>query len=207
MNNIKELVNAVADKIISNKDYLTELDQAIGDGDHGINMARGMEVVKTKIAALPDDATVPDILKQIGMALVSSVGGASGPLYGTAFLRAAGAWGKENNLNAFRQALEAGVKGIQDRGKAVAGEKTMLDALIPAMDALTEAMDVGKDQKDALNAMVKAAEEGMEHTRTIIATKGRASYLGERSLGHQDPGATSSTIMLKTGVDFLNGVE
>lgn len=205
MCDIKALVNKVADEIIKNKDLLTQLDQEIGDGDHGINMARGFENVKIKINQMNDSAPVSEYLKQIAMTLIASVGGASGPLYGTAFLRASQNYKNESNLEDFKNAFESAIKGIKERGKATFGEKTMLDTLIPAFDTLCESMDAKKSQKECLDEMLISALKGVEHTRTIIATKGRASYLGERSLGHQDPGATSCGIILKAGIDFING--
>lgn len=197
MDILKAPVVAIAQAIIANKDYLTELDAAIGDGDHGINMARGFTAVAVKIA----DADVKDIgavLKLVGMTLISTVGGASGPLYGTAFLRAA-ALGQSkitvDNVD-ISHMLEAAIKGIKDRGKAHEGEKTMLDALEPAYRAFKESATENKSLAQCLTQACVAAQEGLEFTKTIVATKGRASYLGERSLGHQDPGATSSYIML-----------
>lgn len=195
----KDAVKTVGQAVIDNKVFLTELDQAIGDGDHGINMARGFESVFKKMDTLQDEADFSTILKTVGMALISSVGGAAGPLYGTAFLRAAGACKDKTEIDAVtaKTMLDAAIKGIQDRGKAQKGEKTMLDALIPASEAIGQGIADGKDMRACLSAAVQAAAEGVAYTKTIIATKGRASYLGERSIGHQDPGATSSTIMLE----------
>ena len=193
-----EILEAIADKIQEQKDFLTELDNEIGDGDHGINMARGFAAVKEK---LPDmaDREVGSMLKEVGMTLVSTVGGASGPLYGTAFMKAGMAckgvaeMGGEDLL----KALSAAIAGVKQRGKSEEGEKTMLDVLCPAERALSEALEEGATLKEALGKAVEAAEAGLAHTKDIIATKGRASYLGERSLGHQDPGATSSLLMLQ----------
>ena len=193
-----EILEAIADKIQEQKDFLTELDNEIGDGDHGINMARGFAAVKEK---LPDmaDREVGSMLKEVGMTLVSTVGGASGPLYGTAFMKAGMAckgvaeMGGEDLL----KALSAAIAGVKQRGKSEEGEKTMLDALCPAERALSDALEAGATLKEALGKAVDAAEAGLAHTKDIIATKGRASYLGERSLGHQDPGATSSLLMLQ----------
>ncbi len=193
-----EILEAIADKIQEQKDFLTELDNEIGDGDHGINMARGFAAVKEK---LPDmaDREVGSMLKEVGMTLVSTVGGASGPLYGTAFMKAGMAckgvaeMGGEDLL----KALSAAIAGVKQRGKSEEGEKTMLDALCPAERALSDALEEGATLKEALGKAVDAAEAGLAHTKDIIATKGRASYLGERSLGHQDPGATSSLLMLQ----------
>ena len=207
MKNIKEAIRIIGKAIIDNKSYLTDLDQAIGDGDHGINMARGFESVISKIDALPDDADGNTILKTVGMGLLSSVGGASGPLYGTAFLRAA-ALMKDKNTVDLPLAIEmliAAIKGIQDRGKAVQGEKTMLDVLIPVKNSLEESFKQQLNTAEALTKAVEIAKASVEYTKTIIATKGRASYLEERSIGHQDPGATSSYIMLESLTDYIKG--
>ena len=184
---VLEILHAIGEKITEEKLYLIELDNVIGDGDHGINLARGFAEVEKK-RPMMEGKDIGTMLKTAGMALVSTVGGASGPLYGTAFMQAGKALAGKTELDAF-------VAGVQLRGKSVAGEKTMLDAMIPARDAFKAALDAGKGAKDALADAVAAAEQGVEYTKTIIATKGRASYLGERSLGHQDPGATSFTTM------------
>lgn len=192
-------MQAVAKRIEAEKDFLTQLDNEIGDGDHGINMARGFQAVEQKLPTLADK-DIGAILKGVGMQLVSTVGGASGPLYGTAFMKAGAACKDKMELDGagFAAALDAAIGGIKMRGKAHEGEKTMLDALCPAYAALQEGLAAGSDTKAALEAAVAAAEKGVEYTKTIIATKGRASYLGERSIGHQDPGATSSLYMLQT---------
>lgn len=196
---ILEIIAAIAKKIEAEKDFLTELDNEIGDGDHGINLARGFKSVEEKLPTFADK-DIGAILKGVGTQLVSTVGGASGPLYGTAFMKAGNVCkGKTELTDAeFVAALEAAIGGIKMRGKAVEGEKTMLDALCPAYKALKAGIDSGKDLVAALADGVNAAAEGVEYTKTIIATKGRASYLKERSLGHQDPGATSSLFMLQT---------
>ena len=193
-----EILANMAEKIQEQKDFLTELDNEIGDGDHGINMARGFAAVKEKLPAMADK-DVGAILKEVGMALVSTVGGASGPLYGTAFMKAGMACKGMAEISGedMLKALSAAIAGIKQRGKSEEGEKTMLDALCPAERALSEALEGGAALKDALGKAVDAAEAGLLHTRDIIATKGRASYLGERSLGHQDPGAASSLLMLQ----------
>ena len=195
-------VIAIIEKFIADVDeqklFLTELDNVIGDGDHGINLARGFDAVKDVMPTF-EGKDIGAVMKTIGMKLVSTVGGASGPLYGTAFMKA-GAYlnGKqEMNMDDFIGMMEVAIDGIQKRGKAVQGEKTMLDAMIPAYEAMKASYEADADVKKALDAGVAAAEEGIEYTKTIIATKGRASYLGERSIGHQDPGATSFTLMLK----------
>jgi len=193
-----EILANMAEKIQEQKDFLTELDNEIGDGDHGINMARGFAAVKEKLPAMADK-DVGAILKEVGMTLVSTVGGASGPLYGTAFMKAGMACKGMAEISGedMLKALSAAIAGIKQRGKSEEGEKTMLDALCPAERALSEALEGGAALKDALGKAVDAAEAGLLHTRDIIATKGRASYLGERSLGHQDPGAASSLLMLQ----------
>ena len=193
-----EILVAIAEKVQAQKDLLTELDIEIGDGDHGINMARGFAAVKAKLPGLTDK-DVGAILKDVGMTLVSTVGGAAGPLYGTAFMKAGMACKGLSEIDGeqFLRAFSAAVAGIRQRGKSEEGEKTMLDALCPAERALAEALGSGASLKAALGKAVEAAEEGLAHTRDIVATKGRASYLGERSLGHQDPGATSSLLMLQ----------
>jgi phosphoenolpyruvate---glycerone phosphotransferase subunit DhaL len=184
--------------IAEHKDELTELDSAIGDADHGTNMDRGMTAVVKTLDEGAGGETPSAVLKQAGMKLVSTVGGASGPLYGTAFLRMSAAAGDAPDLDAatFAKAVRAGLEGVVTRGKAVAGDKTMFDALSPAADALDAAVADGKSLTDALQAAVAAAEKGRDATIPLVARKGRASYLGERSAGHQDPGATSVTLLL-----------
>lgn len=187
-----------------NKDYLTSLDSAIGDADHGINMDRGFGAVMAKLPAVAA-SDIGNILKTVGMTLVSTVGGAGGPLYGTFFMRAGAAVANKTELTAqdLLAALEAGLEGVQQRGKATPGEKTMVDALTPARDAMRAALQNGSDAGQALRAAADAAEAGMKATIPMLATKGRASYLGERSIGHQDPGATSSFLLLKTMSEVL----
>ena len=202
---IYECIEKIAEKIRENKDFLTDLDREIGDADHGVNMARGFSAVEEK---LPKDETdIGLMLKKTGMTLLSTVGGASGPLYGTAYMEAGKiAAGKtEISPEDFGAMLAAAIAGIQKRGKAVRGEKTMLDALIPAYDAYMAKVGEGADIAAALDAACSEAEKGIEFTKTIRATKGRASYLGDRSIGHQDPGATSATLTLETIRDFLKG--
>lgn len=192
------IIEGMAKKIEAEKDYLTQLDNEIGDGDHGINMARGFEAVEKKLPSLVG-GDIGALLKGVGMQLVSTVGGASGPLYGTAFMKAGMACKGLTELDgpAFVKAMEAAVDGIKMRGKATEGEKTMLDALCPALKVMQDEVAAGKSLKEVLQDAAAAAEKGVEYTKTIIATKGRASYLGERSLGHQDPGATSSLYLLQ----------
>ncbi|WP_292261586.1 dihydroxyacetone kinase subunit DhaL [Megasphaera sp.] len=192
------IIEGMAKKIEAEKEYLTELDNEIGDGDHGINLARGFEAVEKKLPSLAG-GDIGALLKGVGMQLVSTVGGASGPLYGTAFMKAGMACKGLTEIDgpAFVKAMEAAVDGIKMRGKATEGEKTMLDALCPALKVMQDDVAAGKSLKEALQDAAQAAEKGVEYTKTIIATKGRASYLGERSLGHQDPGATSSLYLLQ----------
>ena len=201
---ILEIIAAIAKKIEAEKDFLTELDNEIGDGDHGINLARGFKSVEEKLPTFADK-DIGAILKGVGTQLVSTVGGASGPLYGTAFMKAGNVCkGKMELTDAeFVAALDAAIGGVKMRGKAIEGEKTMLDALCPAYKALKDGIDGGKNLIAALADGVEAAAKGVEYTKTIIATKGRASYLKERSLGHQDPGATSSLFMLQCALEVL----
>jgi dihydroxyacetone kinase-like protein len=175
------------------------LDTAIGDGDHGTNMNRGMQKALEKLGGIEGD-DIGATLKAVGMALVSSVGGAAGPLYGTLFLQmGASATGKSTlDTAGWADAVEAGVKGVQMRGKAVAGDKTMVDALLPALEALRAAQAEGVAPADAAARSADAAEEGMKATIPLEARKGRASYLGPRSVGHQDPGATSTHLLLRS---------
>ena len=198
------MIEAIAHRIEAEKDFLTQLDNEIGDGDHGINLSRGFKAVEEKLPSLAGK-DIGTILKTTGTQLVSTVGGASGPLYGTAFMKAGNAVKGMESIDAtgFAAAMEAAIGGIRMRGKAEEGEKTMLDALCPAYRALTAALDEGKDLKTAIEDAVAAAAKGVEHTKEIIATKGRASYLGERSIGHQDPGATSSLYMLEAVLGCL----
>lgn len=197
-------IGAISTAIAKNKEELTSLDAAIGDADHGINMARGFQAVSAKLSQLAADTDAAAVLKTVGMTLISTVGGASGPLYGTAFLRAAASLqGKQGFAAADGAAmLAAAIAGIKERGKAVRGEKTMLDALEPAYEAFVSAEQAGKSLSECLTAARASAFDGVAYTKTIIATKGRASYLGERSLGHQDPGATSSYLILEALEQF-----
>jgi phosphoenolpyruvate---glycerone phosphotransferase subunit DhaL len=183
--------------VAENKNLLTDLDAAIGDGDHGSNMDRGMQAV---VAALDDttQVTASALFNKVGMTLVSTVGGASGPLFGTFFLRVGTSLGDttEITLGQLATALRAGLEGIVARGKAEAGDKTMYDALAPAVNALDVAVSDGKDKADALKMALVAAEGGRDATTPMLARKGRASYLGERSVGHQDPGATTVALLM-----------
>ena len=201
-------VKAFAAEVSDNRAYLTRLDSAIGDGDHGTNMDRGMRKAVERLDTVQGE-DIGGALKAVGMALVSSVGGAGGPLYGTLFMQMGSASdGKsELDLAGWADAVEAGVKGVQTRGKAEPGDKTMVDALLPAAESLRQAAGEGAELGDALRRSAAAAEEGMKATIELVARKGRASYLGPRSAGHQDPGATSSYLLLKSAADVLGGDE
>lgn len=187
-----------------NKDYLTQLDSAIGDADHGANMDRGFAAVLDKLPSVADK-DIGAILKASGMTLVSTVGGAGGPLYGTWFMRAGMALDGKTEVTAedLLAAFQAGLAGVQQRGKATTGEKTMVDAMTPACAAMQASLAGGADTATALVAAAAAAEQGMRDTIPMLATKGRASYLGERSIGHQDPGATSSAMLFRCAADVL----
>ena len=189
-----DIIARMSDIIQENKDFLTELDMPIGDSDHGINMARGFQAVAAKLPTL-EGKDAGTILKTVGMTLVSTVGGASGPLYGTAFMKAGAkmAGKTELGMDDLIAMLHEAVEGIKMRGKSTTGEQTMLDAMVPALEAMKAA---DGSAAEVLAAGLKAAQDGVEATKGMIATKGRASYLGERSLGHQDPGATSFTLLL-----------
>jgi phosphoenolpyruvate---glycerone phosphotransferase subunit DhaL len=196
-------LSAFRDAVHEHGAYLTELDSAIGDADHGANLIRGMDAVMAAVEPPPGNAG--DLLKKVGMTLVTSVGGASGPLYGTFFLRAATAVGDATVLDgpALLTALRAGLEGIVARGKAEAGDKTMYDALAPAMAAFEEALASGAEPDVAARAAADAAASGRDATEPMLALKGRASYLGERSVGHLDPGAASSALLLAALADTL----
>lgn len=199
------VLKRIGEKIEAEKEYLTELDQPIGDSDHGINLARGFQEVENKLPSM-EDKDIGTILKTAGMALVSKVGGASGPLYGSAFMKMGMALnGKmDMDMNDFLGAVEAAVEAVKQRGKATVEEATMLDAMVPALDAMKQAAAGGMDRNGVLEAGCKASWAGAEHTKDLVATKGRASYVGERGLGHQDPGATSFSFMLETVKNTLS---
>jgi dihydroxyacetone kinase-like protein len=195
-------VEAFSSIAAENREYLTRLDAAIGDADHGINMDRGMKAVRAKLDGLEGD-DIGALLKTVGMTLVSTVGGAAGPLYGTLFLQMGVATAGKSELEPedWAAALDAAVKGVQMRGKAEPGDKTMVDALIPARDSFSAAVAERASFEEALRRSAEAAEKGMLATTPLVAKKGRASYLGERSAGHQDPGATSSQLLVKAAAD------
>src|SRR5512135_2806819 len=196
-------IKAIANVIGENSTYLTQLDAAIGDADHGANMDRGFKAVMNKLPEI-SDKDIGTIFKTVGMTLVSTVGGAGGPLYGTLFMQmgTATAGKTELTLADWTAALEAGLKGVLMRGKANLGDKTMVDALTPAVESLKAAGANGASLADALRQSEQSAEKGMKDTIPLVAKKGRASYLGERSAGHQDPGATSSYLLLKAAADM-----
>ena len=198
-------VRAFQTEMAEHKDRLTELDAAIGDADHGTNMDRGMRAVVAKLDG--SDADIAGLFKTVGMTLVSTVGGASGPLYGTLFLRMGTAMAGRAALDGegWAAALEAGVEGVQARGKAVPGDKTMVDALVPAAAAFRATVARGGSTGEAWHRAAVAARAGVKATIPLVARKGRASYLGERSAGHQDPGATSSYLLVECGAEVLGG--
>ncbi|MEJ2706877.1 MAG: dihydroxyacetone kinase subunit DhaL [Anaerolineales bacterium] len=199
-------IKASVEVLAENKVYLTELDAAIGDADHGANMDRGFKAVLNKLPEL-NDKDIGTIFKTVGMTLLSTVGGAGGPLYGTFFLQAgmSTAGKMELSLEDWKDALDAAVKGVVMRGKAELGDKTMVDALTPAVESLKKSAQNGDKLDHALHESAQAAKQGMEATIPMVAKKGRASYLGERSAGHQDPGATSSYLLLEAAAETLDG--
>lgn len=200
-----QFLERVAERIADRREELTQLDSPIGDADHGANLDRGFSAVLARLPALADQ-DIGAILRNAGTTLVSTVGGSSGPLYGTAFIRAGGVLaGKRTASSAdILAALEAGLEGIIARGKAQPGEKTMIDTIAPCTAAFRAAIADNDDMLPALRRAVGAAEAGMRATIPMLATKGRASYLGERSIGHQDPGATSAYYLM---LSFLEVVE
>jgi dihydroxyacetone kinase-like protein len=189
-------VRRFADLVADQRSYLTDLDSAIGDADHGINMDRGMHAVCDALdTARP--GTADELFKLVGMTLVSSVGGASGPLYGTFFLRLGAACGPRDaiSLDDLAKAFRAAVEGLVARGRPELGDKTMYDSLQPALEALEAGIEDGRSAGDAFSSAWRAAANGRDATIPMVARKGRASYLGERSAGHQDPGATSAALL------------
>ena len=190
------------------KEQLTELDAAIGDADHGINMDRGFKKI-TNILPSFADQDISSILKTVSMTLISSIGGASGPLYGTWFLRASKVTNGKQELTAadLLELLKSGLNGVIERGKAQLGDKTMVDVLSPAVTAFEQAIRNNSNTVVALEASVTAAEQGLKQTIPMLAKKGRASYLGDRSIGHQDPGGTSAYWMLRSLLEVVEGSE
>lgn len=203
---LQDWISRFSAAIAEKREWLTELDSAIGDADHGANMARGMTAVTEKLGAGAPTG-IDDLLKTVGMTLVSSVGGASGPLYGTFFLRMGMSAGAVSSLDgpALAAALRAGLEGIVARGKPEAGDKTLFDAMAPAVDALDDALASGASVSEGARAAADAAAAGRDATLPLVARKGRASYLGERSAGHLDPGAASTAILFETLADAIAG--
>lgn len=196
---IKEWLSSVADTYEKNKDYLTQLDSDIGDADHGINMNRGFKLVKEMINN-EDKESISDIFKSTGTILIKNIGGSSGPLYGTFFLNAGILSNNKENLSLsdITDIFNKGANAISSLGKSKTGEKTMLDTLFPSLDAMKESINENSEDAELFkNKIMEAAENGMKSTINMLATKGRASYLGERSVGHQDPGATSMFMLIK----------
>ncbi|MCB0186430.1 MAG: dihydroxyacetone kinase subunit L [Caldilineaceae bacterium] len=203
---LQDWLRRYAELIEAQESYLSELDAAIGDGDHGANMMRGMETVRTRLHEEQEtEATVSTLMRNVAMTLISSVGGAAGPLYGAFFLRAAKDAGNSQSITLVQLAhmFHSGLEGVQQRGKAVATEKTMIDAMLPAVDALAKAADDDQSVAMAVASAAAAAEGGMKETIMMQATKGRASYLGARSIGHQDPGATSTYYLFLAAKETL----
>ena len=200
---VKAWMTAGAAVIGEHKHELNTLDREIGDGDHGENMDRGLRAVAEALDRLPDDSTPNAALRSIAMTLISTVGGASGPLYGTAFLKAADPIGDASQIDgpALVALLTAARDGIVSRGKAQPGDKTMIDAWTPAVDAAATAQDAGASVSDILREAADAAEAGAVATEPLVARKGRASYLGERSAGHRDPGAQSTALLLRAAAE------
>jgi len=194
-----------AKRIEENKAYLTKLDAAIGDADHGINMSRGFRAVMEKLPTVKDK-DIGTVLKTTGMSLVSTVGGAGGPLYGTLFMRAGMSVDKQEELSEedLVELFDAALQGVMQRGKSEPGQKTMIDAIKPGLDALREAVENGADTTEAMKQATDAAYQGVKDTIPLLAKKGRASYLGERSRGHQDPGATSSFMLFQSLYSVLS---
>lgn len=204
MARILEAVDLLANEMIKQKDYLTALDKAIADGDHGINMARGFTNIKERVATL-DDISCKSVLECMGRTLLTTVGGAAGPLYGNGFIAAAEACPADAKLDieTIYLLLTAAVNAIQKRGRSKAGDKTMLDVLIPVQECFSPEYSEGRSLAFCMDAALKAAKNGVIFTSTIPARRGKASYIGEASIGHEDPGATSSMIMVKALYDFL----
>lgn len=202
---VRRLLDVVGTRVIESRDLLTDLDRTIGDGDHGVNMARGFSAVREKLASMPENTGIESLLKTAGMTLVSTVGGASGPLYGTAFIYAAQelAGAVEMTPDLLSRAIRAAANGIVKRGRAGVGDKTMLDTIEPVAAFLESPESVGSSPDEWMREVRRIARAGMESTVPMKARKGRASFLGERSIGHCDPGAMSSCIMIETALDVL----
>lgn len=205
MTRIKDALDAVAAAIIAQKDYLTDLDRQIADGDHGINMTRGFQAAMDAVEEMDDTTKPGPVLETIGRAFIHNVGGAAGPLYGTGFIKAAAVCDEDTKLNvaSFEKLLGAAIAGIEKRGHAKKGDKTMLDALIPIHACFLPENAEGKTLFEVLQDASHAVKEGVNYTKTIAARRGRASLVGERSIGHEDPGAVSSMLMYRALYNFL----
>ena len=205
MTRIKDALDAVAAAIIAQKDYLTDLDRQIADGDHGMNMTRGFQAAMDAVEEMDDTTKPGPVLETIGKAFIHNVGGAAGPLYGTGFIKAAAVCDENTKLNvaSFEKLLGAAIAGIEKRGHAKKGDKTMLDTLIPIHACFLPENAEGKTLFEVLQEASHAAKEGVDFTKTIAARRGRASLVGERSIGHEDPGAVSSMLMYRALYNFL----
>ena len=205
MTRIKDALDAVAAAIIAQKDYLTDLDRQIADGDHGINMTRGFQAAMDAVEEMDDTTKPGPVLETIGKAFIHNVGGAAGPLYGTGFIKATAVCDENTKLNvaSFEKLLGAAIAGIEKRGHAKKGDKTMLDTLIPIHACFLPENAEGKTLFEVLQDASHAAKEGVDYTKTIAARRGRASLVGERSIGHEDPGAVSSMLMYRALYNFL----
>ena len=205
MTRIKDALDAVAAAIIAQKDYLTDLDRQIADGDHGINMARGFQAALDAVEEMDDTTKTRPVLYRIGKAVIRNGGGAAGPLYGMGFVRASEVCDEDTKLSvaSFEKLLGAAIAGIEKRGHAKKGDKTMLDALIPIHECFLPEHAEDKTLFEVLQEASHAAKEGVDFTKTIAARRGRASLVGERSIGHEDPGAVSSMLMYRALYNFL----
>jgi len=201
---IKKIIAKIAETMREQKDYLSGLDAAIGDGDHGVSMVRGFNEAESRLSKLQDNR-IGSILKNVGIALTSTIGGATGPLFGSIFLRAGQAIGDKEtvDLDDLAQMFQASLNGVIDLGKAQAGEKTLVDALSPAIESLKKSVKQKKSLEEALEDAVSESKKGAESTRDMLAGKGRATYLGERAVGHIDPGAMSIYFILKSFNDVV----
>ena len=204
MTRIKDALDAVAAAIIAQKDYLTDLDRQIADGDHGINMTRGFQAAMDAVEEMDDTTKPGPVLETIGKAFIHNVGGAAGPLYGTGFIKAAAVCDENTKLYvaSFEKLLGAAIAGIEKRGHAKKGDKTMLDTLIPIHACFLPENAEGKTLFEVLQDASHAAKEGVDYTKTIAARRGRASLVGERSIGHEDPGAVSAMLMFRALYNF-----
>lgn len=200
---VRAWIERTAEVLTTERHTLSELDRQIGDGDHGENLARGFAAVRERIGQTPDDATPATLVKLVATTLISTVGGAAGPLLGTAYLKGAAALGDASELDARAVValLTAARDGVVLRGKAETGDKTMVDAWTPAVDAAAAAAESGAPPADVLRAAADAAAEGAAATEPLVARKGRASYLGDRAIGHRDPGAQSSSLIITAAAD------